>query len=135
MTELNSIQNLALVIARILFVAVFVFQDAIYNKLIYASRSIAYMKTFGLPFPPVFLMFAVSLELIAGLMIITGWHARWGAFLIFIFTLAATFIFHRFWTYRDPLEYQNQLNHFMKNISIIGGAIFIMVFGVGNYSL
>lgn len=135
MPELTTLQNIALVIARILFVAVFAFQDAIYNKIIYATRSIQYMSHFGLPYPTVILVLTVILELIAGFMIITGWQAKYGAFLIFCFTLGATAICHRFWTYAGPAEIQNQLNHFMKNISIMGGAIFIMVFGVGKYSL
>jgi len=135
MQKLNTLQNIALVVARILFVAVFVFQDAIYNKIIYASRSIQYMSNFGLPYPDVLLISTIILELLAGFMIITGWKSQLGAFLIFCFTLGATCIFHRFWTYTNPAEIQNQLNHFMKNISIMGGAMFIMVFGVGKYSL
>lgn len=135
MNELTTLQNLSLVIARILFVAIFTFQDAIYNKIIYASRSIEYMHRFGLPFPQLLLVLTVAIELLAGFMIITGWKAQWGAFLILIFIAGATLIFHRFWAYSDPAEIQNQLNHFMKNISIIGGAIFIIVFGVGKYSL
>lgn len=135
MNELSALQNTALVIARTLFVAVFFFQDAIYNKIIYASRSMDLMRRFRLPFPLCILILTVVMELISGFMIITGWMAQWGAFLILIFTLGATCIFHRFWTYTDPVEFQNQLNHFMKNLSIMGGAIFIIVFGVGNYSL
>ena len=135
MNELTTFQNLALVVARILFVAIFVFQDAIYNKIIFASRSMQYMSQFSLPAPALLLVSTVVLELLAGFMIISGWKAQWGAFLIFCFTLAATMIFHRFWTYTTPADIQNQLNHFMKNISIMGGAIFIMVFGVGKYTL
>lgn len=135
MNELSTFQNILLVIGRILFVAIFAFQDAIYNKLIYSSRSINYMQTFGLPYPYFILVLVVTMELLAGFMIITGWKSQCGAFLIFCFTLGATFFFHRFWTYSDPVEFQNQLNHFMKNISIMGGAIFIMVFGVGKFKL
>lgn len=135
MTKLTMTQNFSLVIARILFVAIFCFQDAIYNKIIYASRSIQYMINFGLPYPHVLLVLTIIVELISGFMIITGRYSRLGALFIFCFTLGATIIFHRFWTYSDPAEFQNQLNHFMKNISIMGGAIFIMVFGVGKFKL
>lgn len=135
MNKYIIIQNASLVVARILFVAVFAFQDAIYNKIIYASRSIQYMNNFGLPYPHIILVLTVIMELTAGFMIVTGWKSQLGALLIFCFTLVATFIFHRFWTYSDPVEFQNQLNHFMKNISIMGGAIFIIVFGVGSFKL
>ena len=89
------LQNLALVLARILFVSVFVFQDAIYNKIIYASRSIQYMHSFDLPFPQILLVLTIIVELVAGFMIISGWKAQYGAFFIFLFTLGATCIFHR----------------------------------------
>ena len=135
MIELSPLQNILAVIARVLFISVFVFQDAIYNKIIYASRSMLYMKQFHLPYPGLILATSVTLELLSGFMIISGWQAQWGAFLIFCFTFVATCIFHRFWTYTNPAEFQNQLNHFMKNISIMGGSLFIMIFGVGNYIL
>src|SRR5690349_17306356 len=117
MSTLTPLQNNLAILARILFVSVFVFQDAIYNKIIYASRSMQYMESFNLPYPALLLVATVVLELLAGFMIISGWKAKWGAFLILCFTLGATCIFHRFWTYPQP-EFQNQLNHFMKNISI-----------------
>lgn len=132
---LSANQNLALVIARIMFVAIFCLQDAIYNKLIYFDRSINYITSFHLPFPYLLLSLTVTLELLSSTMIIMGWKAKWGAALLLVFTGFATIIFHRFWTYQDPSEFQNQLNHFMKNISIMGGAIFIIIFDVGDYVL
>lgn len=135
MQELSAFQNGFLVAARIMFVAVFAFQDAIYNKIIYAKRSIAYMQRHALPCPLLWLVLTIMLELFAGFTIILGWHASWGAFLLLCFTLIVTVIFHRFWKHQEPQERQNQLNHFMKNICIMGGAIFIVVFGVGTYHI
>lgn len=135
MKNLSILDNTALVIGRVLFVSVFCFQDAIYNKIIYANRSYQYITHMGLPMPRLLLILTVIFEIIAGVMIITGFKAKWGALFIFCFTLLATLIFHRFWTYAAPAEYQNQLNHFMKNLSIMGGALFIMVFGVGDFVL
>lgn len=132
---LTSSQNLALVLARIMFVAIFCFQDAIYNKIIYFDRSIKYIASYHLPFPYQLLYLTITLELLAGTMIIVGWKARWGAVGLLVLTVIVTLVFHRFWNNQDPREFQNQLNHFMKNISIMGGAIFIIIFGVGDYVL
>ncbi|WP_200899547.1 DoxX family protein [Candidatus Coxiella mudrowiae] len=41
-------------------------------------------------------------------------------FLLLIFVLAVTFVFHTFWTYQAQ-EATNQMQHFTKNFSIIGG--------------
>lgn len=54
-------------------------------------------------------------------------------FLLLIFVLAVTFVFHTFWTYQAQ-EATNQMQHFTKNFSIIGG-LFIMSFGAGRFSL
>jgi putative oxidoreductase len=46
----------------------------------------------------------------------------------------ATLIFHNFWAV-DPAQYQNQFNHFMKNLAIIGALVYVMAAGSGPYSL
>jgi putative oxidoreductase len=67
-------------------------------------------------------------------MVLLGWHARFGALLLAVFTLAATLVFHNFWAV-DAAQYSNQLNHFMKNLSILGALVFIMAAGSGPFSL
>jgi putative oxidoreductase len=119
------ISRYGLALGRILLVGIFLV-DAIYNKLVRASRSKAYMKRFGLPCPTVFLISTVALEFLAVGMVLFRWHAALGAFLLFCFLLGTVVVFHRFWNYSDPLEAQNQLNHFMKNLAIMGGCIFLM---------
>jgi uncharacterized membrane protein YphA (DoxX/SURF4 family) len=42
---------------------------------------------------------------------------------------------HRFWTVSDPMMHQMQMINFMKNLSIIGGALLITYFGAGPLSL
>jgi len=46
-----------------------------------------------------------------------------------------TFVFHHFWTIADPGARQMGMVDFLKNISIIGGAMMILVHGAGPYSL
>jgi len=42
---------------------------------------------------------------------------------------------HRFWGISDPQAAQMQMIMFMKNISILGGALLITQFGAGSASL
>ena len=42
---------------------------------------------------------------------------------------------HKFWTVTDPLMYQMQMVMFMKNVSMLGGALLISQFGSGPWSL
>jgi putative oxidoreductase len=41
---------------------------------------------------------------------------------------------HRFWEF-DAAQYGNQLNHFLKNVAIIGALLYVIVFGAGRLSL
>ena len=53
---------------------------------------------------------------------------------MFLFTLMAAIVFHNFWA-AAPDQAQNQMIHFMKNISMLGGLLMIIVHGSGPLSL
>jgi putative oxidoreductase len=42
---------------------------------------------------------------------------------------------HRFWGVSDPMMAQMQMINFMKNVSMLGGALIITQFGAGPWSL
>jgi putative oxidoreductase len=42
---------------------------------------------------------------------------------------------HKFWTVTDPMMAQIQIILFMKNVSMLGGALLISQFGAGPFSL
>jgi putative oxidoreductase len=51
-----------------------------------------------------------------------------------VFTAAAAVIFHNFWAV--PVDQaQNQMIHFMKNISMMGGLLYVVVHGSGPLSV
>jgi putative oxidoreductase len=92
------------------------------------------MAKAGMPMPDLLLAGAIACEIGGGLMVLLGWHACWGALLLIIFTVPATLMFHNFWAV-DAAQYQNQFNHFMKNVAILGGLVYIMAMGSGPLSL
>jgi putative oxidoreductase len=51
-----------------------------------------------------------------------------------LFTLAAAVIFHNFWAVPSDMA-QNQMIHFMKNICMAGGLLYVVVFGSGPLSV
>ncbi|MCA9005665.1 MAG: DoxX family protein, partial [Planctomycetaceae bacterium] len=74
--------------------------------------------------------------LIAGsLSLIAGFKARFGAGLLFIFLVLATYYFHDFWTIEDAQAKQGQMIHFMKNLALMGSMLFVMANGAGKMSL
>jgi putative oxidoreductase len=67
--------------------------------------------------------------------IILGYHAKVGAWLIVVFLVPVTLYMHRFWSVTDPMMHGLQLAMFMKNLSMLGGALMIAHFGAGPLSL
>ena len=122
-------------IGRILLALIFIFAG--FHKLTGFEGTAGYMASHGLPMPQVLLAATIVIELIGGLMILIGWQARIAAAAIFLFLIPATLVFHAFWNVNptDTMLLQNQMNHFMKNLAIMGGMLYIIAYGTGPYSL
>lgn len=129
----TTAQNWMTLIGRILFSFIFILSGIM--KVTNFTNSVAYIETLGLMFHPELLIsLAIVFELGGSLLVLLGWHARLGALLLFIFTLAVSFMIHHFWNY--PAEHvQAQMTLFLKNISIAGACLYILAFGAGDFTL
>jgi putative oxidoreductase len=78
---------------------------------------------------------AACIEFFGALCVLVGLGTRYAAVLLALFTLAAALIAHRFWEISDPAMYVNQMNHFMKNVTIIGGFLVLYATGPGRLSI
>ena len=67
--------------------------------------------------------------------ILFGYRAKLGASLLVLFLAPVTLMMHKFWGISDPVAAQTQMIMFMKNLSMIGGALLITQFGAGTFSL
>ena len=81
-----------------------------------------------------FAVLAIVIEVGGSILLIVGWKTRWVAWLLALFVLIAALAAHRFWQF-DAAQYANQMNHFMKNLAIIGGLLFVATFGPGSASV
>jgi putative oxidoreductase len=52
-----------------------------------------------------------------------------------LFLVPVTFIMHNFWAAKDPMTAQTEMVSFLKNLSMLGGALLIAYFGAGPLSL
>jgi len=93
-----------------------------------------FMASKGLPAADILLVATIALEVAGGLALIAGWRVRYAAWALLAFTGLAAVIFHAFWAAEAP-AYQNQLNHFLKNIAIMGGLLCLGAVGAGPWSL
>jgi putative oxidoreductase len=92
------------------------------------------MASKGMPFPEVFLVPTIIIELGGGLLLAVGYKARWAALAIFLFLIPTTLIFHAFWAV-DAEQMQMQMIQFQKNLAIMGGMLYVVVNGAGPWSV
>jgi len=80
---------------------------------------------------------AIAVELLGGLSLLLGFFSRYGALLLILFLLPATFIFHDFWNIpeSEAMALRMQMIMFMKNMAIMGGLSYIVSFGSGALSI
>jgi putative oxidoreductase len=121
---LYATRNVLPLIARILLVAIFLWSGV--NKILHPAETQAYMAAFGMPLTGFFLPAAIALELLGSVSVLLGIYPRLGAAALAFFTLITGLIFHR--NFADPLE---QIM-FMKNLSMVGGLLLVVQYGVGN---
>ncbi len=116
------------------FLIAFIFLFAGYGKVTGFEGTVGYIASKSLPLPQIAALGAIIIELGGGLMLVFGWRARIAAAALFIFTVLTALFFHNFWAVPAD-QMQNQLIHFMKNISMTGGLLYVMVHGSGPISL
>jgi len=117
-----------LLAGRALMSAVFLVAGV--RKIMFWGPQVAYFTKLGFPAPEFFTVIAVLIELGAGLALLVGWRTKWAAWLLALFVLIAAFMAHRFWEF-DASQMANQMNHFLKNLAIIGGLAFVASYGPG----
>jgi putative oxidoreductase len=98
------------------------------------SQVVAYSASKGLPMAGVAVACAAVLELVCGLAILVGFQTRIAAWLLFLYLIPVTFLFHNFWAMQGA-EQQDNMIHLLKNVSIMGGLVILASNGAGPYSI
>ena len=128
----SAAQSQMLLVGRVLLGVLFLVAGI--RIILSYSGNIGYFTRLGFPAPEVMTVLAVIIELGGGALLILGWQTRRIAWLLVLFVAIATAMAHRFWEF-DSAQYGNQLNHFLKNVAIIGGLLYVAVLGAGKLSL
>jgi len=131
-TDTTSISQAAVVVLGRFFFAL-IFLIAAPNH--FTRPTIAFSASQGVPMASIAVPLSGVLAIAGGLSILLGYRAKLGAWLIVLFLIPVTFMLHKFWTVQDPMMAQIQMILFMKNVSMLGGALLISQFGAGPFSL
>jgi putative oxidoreductase len=119
-------------IGRILIALIFLLSG--YGKVTGFEGTVDYIASKSLPMPEVAAIGAIIVEVCGGLMLVFGWRTRLAATALFIFTGLAALFFHNFWAVPAD-QAQNQMIHFMKNVTMMGGLLYVVVYGAGPLSV
>lgn len=129
---MSALQSWAMLLGRVLLALIFILSG--YSKIGNFADTAAYMVSKGLPMPEVLLVPTILIELGGGLMLALGIKARWAALALLLWLIPVTLVFHNFWAVPAD-QVQNQMNHFLKNIAIMGSMLYVLGAGPGRYSL
>ena len=128
---IDSFKTPLVVTGRVLLALMFILAG--FSKLGNLEGTAGYIASGGLPLASVLAVVVGLLELLGGLAIAVGFHARWAALALGLFTLAATLLFHQFWAVPAGQAMVQQLM-FMKNLSVAGGLFIVAALGAGPVS-
>jgi putative oxidoreductase len=118
-------------IGRSLFALLFVISAVGHFK----PETVAYAAASGVPLANLMVPASGILALLSALSIASGYRARWGAAGIVAFLVPVTLTMHKFWAISDPMMAQMQQIMFLKNLSLIGAALYFVYAGAGALSL
>jgi uncharacterized membrane protein YphA (DoxX/SURF4 family) len=104
------------------------------SKLSDFSGNAARMAAKGIPAAGLMLAGACVFEIVGALLVVLGWRTRLGAWLLILFLIPTTLLYHNFWA-SDGGERLAQMLEFLKNLSIIGGLLLVAGHGAGPLSL
>ncbi len=131
LTQAPAITGPMVLLGRLFFALIFLVAGPNH----FASQTIAYAASQGVPLASIAVPFSGLLAILGGLSVLLGYRAKIGAWLIALFLVGVTPMLHNFWTVTDPMMRQMQMIMFMKNVSMLGGALLITQFGPGPWSL
>ena len=129
---MNTIRKFGPLLGRILLALIFIISG--FGKIMGFEGTLGYIRSAGMPAAQLSAILAIVIELGGGVLLVLGWKARWAAAALFVFVFFAAIYFHAFWA-ASPEQAMMQQIQFMKNLAIMGGMLYVVVYGSGPYSV
>jgi putative oxidoreductase len=124
---MENTNDSVLLFGRILMSVIFVM--AAINKVTNFGGTVDDIASVGVPLATVAAVIAIIVELSGGLSVALGFRARLGSWLLLLFLIPTTLLFH------NPAVVSDQLIPFMKNLAIMGGLLILASSGPGRLVL
>ncbi len=128
------IRNIPDLLGRIL-IGLFFFVEAI-DIIVYFEEHRTTLSNYGIGVAHTFLLVSATIILLLGaLMVISGYFARLGALLLFIYWFTFTLIVYSFWD--EPVDASKNLHlqFFMRNMALCGGLLVLAANGARDWGV
>lgn len=119
-------------VGRLLISLIFILAGI--GKIVDFEGAVSALREAGLQGAETWIVIALVMELVGGILLLLGWYTRVGIVILMIFLLPTTFIFHAFWALSGP-QMALEFSSFLKNIAIYGGLFAFFSFGPGRWSI
>src|SRR5262245_61135267 len=125
-------RDLWILIARIALSTVYLYSG--FDKLICWNDGLKFCLKHKMPQPKTVLAVTAVLHVVCGLMVLLGFYTRFGAVVLLLFTIVATYWVH------NPLgrtndDFRREMMISLEHLAIIGGLLLIAVTGPGAFAL
>jgi putative oxidoreductase len=127
-----SAHNVIALVGRLLMS--WIFLSSGFGKLMNVAGFSASLAQRGVPAPSLLGWLGAIVEFGGGVLILLGVKLRYAAILMILFVIVATLISHRYWEFTGEMLAAQKTN-FWKNVTIIGGLLFMFLAGAGRYSI
>ena len=128
---MSDVSRYVVPVGRVLYALIFVYSGLTQ----FSSQTLAFAAGAGVPLAAFLVPASGVLAVAGGLSVALGYRARLGALALVAFLVPVTLAMHAFWAESDPMGRMIQQAHFLKNLSLLGGALLISQFGAGPVSL
>jgi uncharacterized membrane protein YphA (DoxX/SURF4 family) len=114
--------DVVLLIGRVLFASIFIVSGSTVHLLKWRD-GVAYARAKDVPAPELLVPASGLMAVAGGLLLAIGLWADLGALLLAAFVFPVAVGMHAFWKADDPMERLQEQVHFMKDVSLGGGAL------------
>ena len=109
-----------------IFIAVLFLGTALINSTTKFKQHADRMAAMGVPAPYVTLWIGFAIQYAGSILVLLDIRTDIGVYLLIVFTIAASALFHRFWQVEDPLRRHLHQSFLFSNIGIIGGLLLLL---------
>ena len=113
-------------VGKLLMVTLFLVAGTLNVAPVQVKDHIERMAGFGVPLPAVVFWIGIAIEFAGCALVLSGWRADIGVWLLIAFTAVASGIFHRFWLVDDPMRRQSLRIALLNNVAVIGGLLVLL---------